>query len=306
MGNRWDTCFMKNRTIRILLSILFIAVMGKTLFSQTITLTFTAQDANERYIQLNRVVVTNLSRGWSETLIYPDTILIMENSIGIDEYEKSTVFTLFQNNPNPFEGVTDFTIQLPKQEMVYASVFDLNGKIVTSIQSQMSGGTHTFRVFLSTPSTYILNVRAGQSDASIKMVNTGFSSANQIDYLTTNKTDFIYELKAGKGETSNPFVFGDMMEYVGYATINEQEYESDRISRQQGSSQTYTLNFSTVAQHYIPIVQTLNVDSITDNSAICNVSIVSDGGAAVISRGVCWSTSSLPTINDFHSVSSPL
>ena len=302
MGNRWDTCFMKNRTIRILLSILFIAVMGKTLFSQTITLTFTAQDANERYIQLNRVVVTNLSRGWSETLIYPDTILIMENSIGIDEYEKSTVFTLFQNNPNPFEGVTDFTIQLPKQEMVYASVFDLNGKIVTSIQSQMSGGTHTFRVFLSTPSTYILNVRAGQSDASIKMVNTGFSSANQIDYLTTNKTDFIYELKAGKGETSNPFVFGDMMEYVGYATINEQEYESDRISRQQGSSQTYTLNFSTVAQHYIPIVQTLNVDSITDNSAICNVSIVSDGGAAVISRGVCWSTSSLPTINDFHSV----
>jgi uncharacterized protein (TIGR02145 family) len=292
---------MNNKIKRIFLTFLLIAVIGGISFSQTITLTFTAQDANKNYIQLNRVVVTNLSRGWSETLIYPDTILIMENCIGIDEYDKPTTFLLSQNIPNPFDGVTDFSLQLPEQEMVYASVVDLNGKTITSLQSQMSRGTHTFRVYLSTPSTYVLNVKAGSDHASIKMVNTGFTFANQINLLTSNN-NLKYELKAGKGETNNPFIFGDMMEYVGYAVVNGQEYESERIVRQQGSSQTYILNFSTVEQHYIPIVQTQSVDSITDNSAYCSVAIVSNGGAEITSQGVCWATSPLPTINDFHSV----
>ena len=42
------------------------------------------------------------------------------------------------------------------------------------------------------------------------------------------------------------------------------------------------------------------VSSITDSSAISGGNITSDGGAEITSRGVCWSTSSNPTISDNH------
>lgn len=51
----------------------------------------------------------------------------------------------------------------------------------------------------------------------------------------------------------------------------------------------------------IPSVTTSMVSNITDNSATCGGNVVHNGGAAVTSRGVCWSTSQNPTIADNHS-----
>lgn len=46
------------------------------------------------------------------------------------------------------------------------------------------------------------------------------------------------------------------------------------------------------------ILNTTTVSSITGNSAICSGTISSDGGSPITSRGVCWSTSRSPTINN--------
>ena len=48
----------------------------------------------------------------------------------------------------------------------------------------------------------------------------------------------------------------------------------------------------------IPSITTANVTSITPNSAVCGGNVTSDGGATVTARGVCWSTSPNPTINN--------
>ena len=50
----------------------------------------------------------------------------------------------------------------------------------------------------------------------------------------------------------------------------------------------------------LPAVTTNPVTSIDSNSAACGVEVISDGGAAVVARGVCWSTSQNPTIADNH------
>jgi uncharacterized protein (TIGR02145 family) len=47
-----------------------------------------------------------------------------------------------------------------------------------------------------------------------------------------------------------------------------------------------------------PIVLTDSVRAITPTSAQCGGTISSDGGAAVTARGVCWSTSTTPTVAD--------
>ena len=56
-----------------------------------------------------------------------------------------------------------------------------------------------------------------------------------------------------------------------------------------------TINYGT---EELPTVTTNSVTSITKNSAVCGGNVTSDGGATVTRRGVCWSTSSNPTVYD--------
>ena len=52
--------------------------------------------------------------------------------------------------------------------------------------------------------------------------------------------------------------------------------------------------------HTVPTVTTNEVTEITETSAVCGGFVVSDCGAAVTARGVCWSTSPNPTISCQH------
>ena len=47
---------------------------------------------------------------------------------------------------------------------------------------------------------------------------------------------------------------------------------------------------------------TSDVSNITTNAAVCGGEILSDGGANVVTRGVCWSLSAEPTVNDDKTV----
>ena len=48
----------------------------------------------------------------------------------------------------------------------------------------------------------------------------------------------------------------------------------------------------------VPTVTTNNITDIHANFATCGGNVTSDGGATVTERGVCWSTSQNPTVND--------
>ena len=63
---------------------------------------------------------------------------------------------------------------------------------------------------------------------------------------------------------------------------------------------TYGSTVSFVTLTTVPNVTTTTPSSITSNSAVCGGNVTSDGGAAVTSRGVCWSTSSDPSISGQH------
>ena len=49
-----------------------------------------------------------------------------------------------------------------------------------------------------------------------------------------------------------------------------------------------------------PTVTTSQVSNITQNSATCGGNVTNHGGSSVTARGVCWSTSPNPTINNQH------
>lgn len=63
-----------------------------------------------------------------------------------------------------------------------------------------------------------------------------------------------------------------------------------------GTSYGNESNFTTGA--VLAEITTLSINSITSNSAKSGGNITSDGGADITARGVCWSTSSTPTLAD--------
>ena len=143
--------------------------------------------------------------------------------------------------------MSDFSLQLPEDNVVTISVFDLNGQKITELRQTLSHGTHVFRVFLSTPQTYLLSVNTVTDHASVKMINIGSAEKNRIEYLCSgNEIPIAYYLKSNKGETQNPFDLGDLMEYMGYATINGAKVESETTRQIQISSESFDLMFPIV------------------------------------------------------------
>lgn len=63
-----------------------------------------------------------------------------------------------------------------------------------------------------------------------------------------------------------------------------------------GTSYGNEVTFFTLAD--LPTVTTNAVTNITQNTAMCGGNVISDGGAVVTGKGVCWSTMHNPTISD--------
>ena len=61
-------------------------------------------------------------------------------------------------------------------------------------------------------------------------------------------------------------------------------------------------SFKTNVNIYKPTVTTNSVSDITETSAVCGGNVTSDGGSPVTARGVCWSVSPNPTVNDNKTV----
>ncbi len=82
---------------------------------------------------------------------------------------------------------------------------------------------------------------------------------------------------------------------AGNQTLNASVKKAD------GSHVFYSpLVFNASASGNLAQLTTAAVSSITSSSAICGGNIISNGGSAVIARGVCWSTNNNPTIANSH------
>lgn len=67
-----------------------------------------------------------------------------------------------------------------------------------------------------------------------------------------------------------------------------------------GTSYGEEVSFTTLPHYSIPTVITAAVTNITYATAMGGGTVMDDGGAAVTERGICWSTSPNPTMNDSY------
>ena len=224
--------------------------------AQTVTLTFTGRDASNQYVPLNRVVVSNLTRGWQETLMWPDTVLVMTDHTGIVETFHETSLHLSQNNQNPFDGITFVNLNVAEPGEVSLVITDITGRVVEMCHgASLQPGNHEIRISLSAAGIYFLTARQNSRIASVKMVNGGNGGENAIAITgvvetfpeTTSETSPETSLPQSKSEpkgiTDNLFVAGDQMQYVGFTNINGAEEEGGHVIQTQDSTQTIVLSF---------------------------------------------------------------
>ena len=381
------------RFITTLLTILSATIFTLQAQDQA-TLRFTGQNQNGQHVTLSTVTVENVSKHWQEMLYYPDTVLTI-GPVGIhDPQSEGKGVHLFQNVPNPFDGVTDFVLYLPEASAVKLEICDLNGSVTATYTGSLDQGDNCFRAWLSSPQTYLLSARTEGGTVRIKMVNAGSAGQNRIEYLGKSSPSHMAKSDDNaKGSTNLPFTFGDWMLYQGSAHIAGTDFTSDPVLQMQNGSELITLPFNLplptvtteaatnitptearlngtalgqtdypiieqgfqfadnnqltgatechantgdtnfhytvsnlqVATRYyyrayaqteigaqygnvlffstqadIPEVHTTTVTDVRDSWAICGGNVTSNGGADVISRGVCWSILPDPTTDDSH------
>lgn len=263
-------------------------LMSQGAFSQNINLTFTGSTTSGNYTQLDSVRVQNIIRSWTETLVYPDTMLAFQQTGIADAQSSAAEITSY---PNPFNGATNIAVTLTQSSDATVQIYNLAGQKIAEHTMPLEAGNNLFEVRLQNPQVYLLAVNTPHGRSTIKLLNRGGGSENSIS-LCRNSNIIEKRLSA------NPFQSGDVLSIIGYTTHNGEIVASREVLQPQTASENFTLFFNFV--NTTPTVTTDTVSNITDTSAVCGGNVTSDGGAPVTARGVCWSTISNPTLNNSH------
>lgn len=196
--------------------------------TETTTLVFTANSPVDIYHPFNSVNVTNVTRGWTETLVYPDTVLVLKNTTCIV-------------SPNPFSLQTNVRFQMSKEGRAAFVVCNINGQILASAESWLGQGMHNLTIALEKPQLAILSITTPIDRYAIKLIQTDYGGKNDIMFGADENWSniLIEESEIGR------FEIGDIM---SYEAILENEYDynvsSEIITKAQFDNDTITLHFS--------------------------------------------------------------
>ena len=275
-------------TMMLLWSVMFLPAQN------TVTVRFTAATESGLYCPFDAVTATNVTRGWTETLVYPDTVLTMSGSVGIGEQMPET-FHLGDVYPNPFVDQAHMLLELPEAGEVLLRMVSMDGKLVASQRMHLEAGTHRVTVIISKPQVAFLAVATPYGLQASKLIGIGHGGEDAItvDYVS-NETKNLG--KGARGNATGEFEPGDLMRYEGLLSNGGMTNHSLVVEQAQYNNETVTLRF----QLSQPTVNTSEVSNVTQTSATCGGQVTYAGGLTVSARGVCWSTSANPTIGDSH------
>ena len=212
-----------------ILLILFIALALKVISqdAETTTLVFTANSPGEIYHPFNSVNVTNVTRGWTETLAFPDTVLVLKNTTCIV-------------SPNPFSTQTNVRFQMSKEGRAAFMVCNINGQILASAESWLGQGMHNLTIALEKPQLAILSITTPIDRYAIKLIQTDYGGKNDIMFGADENWSNILIEESEMGR----FEIGDIMSYEAIFEVDGESVSSEIITKAQFDNDTITLHFS--------------------------------------------------------------
>ncbi len=218
------------------------AVSAQTAFSQDITLTFTGARTDGAYVVLDSVQVQNISRSWTETVVYPDTVLSFPQS-GSGIADVQGVAASLSAYPNPFNGAVNVAVATPQSTNATVQVFNLAGQKIVEQSMALQAGDNLLEVRLQEPQVHILAVTTPQGRSTIKLINSRQGSENAV---LSRGTGVVID----KLQSAQTFQFGDTLKIVGYTSFPGTTAISREIQRPVNESETFVLMFETESSDY--------------------------------------------------------
>lgn len=213
---------------------------------EEVTVKFTAATETGGYSPFTSVLATNITQGWSTTLIYPDTVLLLPHSgVGVGEWQGRD-FKMGSPFPNPFMDMTCVPLELSEVSEVTLKVIRTDGEVVTARNMRLEAGTHGVMVRLSTPGLAFLSVSTphGRSVAKLLCMDDGGEDALEVKSMAANSNfDLSKDCVSVRGEAPGAFEPGDMMRYEAFLSVNGTTLHSAVVEQPQYNSETVTLFF---------------------------------------------------------------
>ena len=259
---------------------------------ETVTLKFSSTTPDGSYFPFDVVNITNVTRGWTESLTYPDTTMVLTSYDGLQEniYQEGFISEVY---PNPLSGTAYVYFEMGKSGLLSAKVLSINGSIISEYTEFIGEGSHQIIINMSKPQMAFLVLRTNDNQYIKKVLNIDSGSS---DNISINKVSDIK--RNPKTRDSGEFVIGDIMSYMAVSIVGNNMIESNRITQAQYSDETIILTFPITT----PSVSTAEITNISINTAIAGGVVLTDGGGTVGARGVCWSTNQNPTISSSHTL----
>ena len=141
----------------------------------------------------------------------------------------------------------------------------------------------------------VTNIQTNQATSGGKVLDDGNASVRDRGVCwSTNLSPTITDNKTSDGSGMGSFTSS-----ITQLSPNTLYYVRAFATNSEGTSYGSEVSFTTSpVAPVIPTLTTTTVTSITQTTAASGGNITSDGGSSVISRGVCWSTTTGPTIAD--------
>ena len=232
-----------------LISTILIAICTVCAFSQSINISFTGKTIRGRHVDMDSIVIRNLTQGWTATLVAPDTSCSFD--ITAIKINSTMPAELSQNVPNPFYGTTEVNLALPQPDKVTMQALDMGGRVFANYNGNLTEGEHRFEISLASPQGYLLSATTSSGTSSVKMVNLGSGGANRISYLGQVEGK---SLRDGDYDLT----IGDALECIGYTTYCDSIYESELYTT------TITESSDTECQLRFNLRSGVTVDEITE------------------------------------------
>ena len=207
---------MKKTAVAIL--VLLSCVVTSTAQKPSLELTFTANDS-ATHIQLDSIKVMNRTQGGDTVLYYPDTVLVLDYIVGVEEMDdKEGGLQVYQNYPNPVVESTTISIYLPEKGLVRCLITDILGRIIQHYEGVLESGVHLFSYSPGGGEMSFFTVVNENSRETIKILHPKHnnSSSPSLSYVGMSYTP-VYEIKASEEVQGFSFSLGDTLLYIGYA-----------------------------------------------------------------------------------------
>ena len=133
---------------------------------------FTIKGIATENVTADKAIVINAESHISSE-IYSANLEIFDLEIEVRELNIPLDFTLYQNEPNPFEELTIVEFDLPESGMVQLNVVDITGKNVLIESRLMEKGINSFTINgqqLGSSGVYYYTITAGDSSQTKKMI----------------------------------------------------------------------------------------------------------------------------------------